>query len=117
MVIWLLLYAVVLPPVTWVQYLAIMNLKRNRDKLTGPAKAFAYPLLGSGYVCDFLLNTTHGSLVFVELPRWYRGELLLTGRCTRHLGAPGGWRWDVAQWLCRHYMNAYDPDPDGIHCN
>lgn len=94
----------------WLQYLAVMNLKENRSKLTIAAKLWAYPMLIVGVLSDVLFNMVIGTVVYVELPR----ELLFTARCNRHIGEEG-WRGDVARWFCRNFMDPFDPA--GNHCD
>lgn len=94
----------------WLQYLAVMNLKENRSKLTVAAKLWAYPMLWIGLLSDALFNFVIGTAVYIELPR----EILFTSRCNRHLG-DSGWRGTVARWFCRNFMDPFDPA--GRHCN
>ncbi|HEY0721690.1 MAG TPA: hypothetical protein VGE50_10620 [Gammaproteobacteria bacterium] len=94
----------------WLQYLAVMNLKENRSKLTVAAKLWAYPMLIVGVLSDVLFNLAIGTVVYVELPH----ELLFTTRCNRHIGEKG-WRGNVARWFCRNFMDPFDPA--GNHCD
>jgi len=95
----------------WTLYLAVMNLKRNEATLTPVAKAFGYPIYYLGLVTDFLYNVIVGTIVFAELPK----EWLLTGRLQRHIrGDRWLWRWGVANWFCRNFLDAFDPS--GKHC-
>lgn len=94
----------------WLQYLAVMNLKENRSKLTVAAKLWAYPMLWIGLVSDALFNFVIGTVAYIELPR----EILFTTRCNRHLG-DRGWRGSVARWFCRNFMDPFDPA--GRHCS
>lgn len=100
--------------ITWVFYLAMMNLKRNKEHLTPLAKCFAYPMLYAGMVSDLLFNIFWGSILFLELPRW--GEWLMTARLKRHLrDHKKDWRDRNANWFCRNFLNAFDPSGD--HCS
>jgi len=94
----------------WLQYLAIMNLKEHRSKLTVAAKIWAYPMLLVGLLSDAMFNMVIGTVAYVELPH----EVLFTSRCIRHLDETG-WRGLVARWFCRNFMDPFDPD--GKHCN
>lgn len=94
----------------WLQYLAVMNLKENRTKLTVAAKLWAYPMLWVGLFSDMMFNFVIGTVVYIELPH----EILFTTRCNRHL-QEGGWRRSVARWFCRNFMDPFDPA--GRHCN
>ena len=95
--------------VTWVLYLALMNLDRNRSRLTTPAKVFAYPMLAVGYVVDVLFNWVFGTVMMLELPR----EFLFTARCERHMH-DDTWAGTVARWMCKNFLDPFDPD--GKHC-
>ena len=65
----------VLSFITWIFYLAVMNLIAHRDKLGRVAKAHAYLVIGIGLVIDALLNLVFSLLVFWDRPR----AKLLTG--------------------------------------
>ncbi|OQX30709.1 MAG: hypothetical protein B0D96_03335 [Candidatus Sedimenticola endophacoides] len=95
--------------VTWIHYLAIMNLSRNRRKLTPFARFWAYNALVIGYPLDCLFNLLLGTLFFLELPR----EWLFTARCDRHLDDPG-WRGRNARFFCHNLLDPFDPK--GTHC-
>lgn len=96
--------------VTWIFYLAVMNLKRNQDKLTFAAKLIAYPVAFVGVLSDALFNVLLGTLFFVELPK----EWLFTHRLERHIQQSAGYRLRFAMWFC---INLLDPfDPAGEHC-
>ena len=97
--------------VTWVFYLAVMNIKRHKDKLTTPAKVLAYPVVAVGYVFDVALNWTVGTAIFFEIPR----ELVLTHRLKRHKANSKGWRLRRANWICSNLLDPFDPA--GSHCN
>jgi len=96
---------------TWERYLAIMALKRARDRgtLTTTSKVFGYPILARGVLMDVLYNVVVGTVIFVDVPR----EWMFTSRLQRYIRA-GGWRGKVAYWMCHRLLNAYDPD--GNHC-
>jgi len=97
--------------VTWVLYLAVMNLRRNRDKLTPAAKVIAYPVAFIGVLVDAVFNIILGTLFFLELPK----EWLFTHRLERHIKESLGYRKRFARWFC---VNLLDPfDPDGVHCD
>lgn len=54
--------------VTWVAYLAVMNLKAHLPTLSPVARAHAYVLLAAGLLLDALTNITVGSLLFAGVP-------------------------------------------------
>ena len=95
----------------WTMYLAVMNLKRNRDKATTTAKVFAYPMIAVGLIIDVLFNVFIGSLLFLELPQFDR--LLFTARLSYHKD-DGNWRQSIARWFCDNFLNPFDPT--GEHC-
>lgn len=95
--------------VTWLYFLAVMNLDRKKDELTLPAKVFAWPIFIVGFALDVSFNLTVGTLSFLELPH----ELTFSERCSRHINE-GGWRGDVARWWCDNYLNPFDKS--GKHC-
>ena len=94
----------------WFFYLAIMNLRRNKDTLTKPAMILGFPLLYSGYLIDFLVNVILMTILFLELPQ----ELLVTARLTRHVKDDSGYRKTVSMWICKNLLNQFDPS--GCHC-
>lgn len=101
-------FCYVLILMTWLFYLAAMNLIKIKDDLSGIAKFNGYILIAIGLVLDVLLNVIVGSLLFLELPR----ELLLTDRLQRHKKKPDHWRYKIAHFICHNLLNPFDPD----HC-
>jgi hypothetical protein len=81
-------------------FVAIMNAKAARERLSLYWKVMLYPLAAIGLVLDVAFNAVFGSLMFLELPR----ELLFTSRCQRH--AHKGSR--LALWWAKQ-LNAFDP--------
>lgn len=103
---------------TWERYLAVMALKRARDRggLTLMSKVFGYPVAARGVVTDALYNIVVGTLMFAPLGNPARAlprEWLFTTRLERHI-REGGLRGRVALAFCRRLLN--DFDPDGKHC-
>lgn len=101
-----ILFYPVLAFVTWIFYLAVMQLKARRHALPPVAEKLGYAVLVLGYVCDFLFNLA-STFIFLELPR----ELLFTGRVSR-LKKGDGWRADLAHWVCDNLLS---PIEEG-HC-
>lgn len=93
---------------TWIFYLAVMSLKRERTNLSRTAVYLAMPVLILGYVMDVIFNMTVGMVIFLEPPH----ELLFTSRCKRWLSQKT-WEGSLARWFCR---NLLDPFDDGGHC-
>jgi len=100
------LTAYLLTALTLVFYLAVMNLKRNREALTPIVKVFAYPILAVGLVLDMIFNFTIGTLMFLEIPQ----EWLMTARLNRHLlDRHNDWRDKVADWFAKNFLDPFDP--------
>lgn len=96
--------------VTWVLYLAIMNLSAHRHEMGPFARFNAYcVVLPIGYLFDAALNL----LVCALFLRWPR-DWLLTGTLKRHINTNDGWRCSVSAWVCEHLLNPFDPK--GTHC-
>ena len=103
--IWLL---IIIFYITWLLYLAVMSLKRERTNLSRTAVYLAMPILVLGYVMDAVFNLTVGTVLFLEIPK----EVLFTSRCNRWIPSKT-WRGKVARWFCR---NLLDPFDNGKHC-
>jgi ABC-type sugar transport system permease subunit len=98
-------------PLTWVLYLAIMNLSGHRNELKGFARFNAYCIvLPTGYLFDALLNLIVCA-IFLRFPQ----DWLLTGTLKRYLNTDTGWRCAVAAWICANLLDPFDPS--GAHCN
>jgi len=106
----ILLYSLVVIWFTWTLFVAVMHLKRVRDKwgLTMAQKIFGYPALFIGYSLDVALNLTVFSIVFVDFPV----ELTVSARLERYIGDKD-WREDLAVWIREDLLA--DFDPDGSH--
>jgi len=99
--------------VSWVLYLAVMNLKEHRHELGPVAKVHAYVLLAVGLVVDLFLTAVIGTVIFADPPK----EWTFTGRLKRYHQPPynpGTWRYKVARWICEHLLDQFDPK--GKHC-
>lgn len=97
----------------WLFYLAVMSLYRAHQAgtLSLAAQLLGYPILIVGVLLDALVNILVLSVVFFERPY----EWLVTKRLTRHGKYGAGWRRSVANWICSHLLNPFDPDQRG-HC-
>ena len=89
---------------TWVVYLATMNLVRNRESMTG------LPLMTGWAVFCFgvALSTTMNWLVFTFLLLEFPREFTLSARLSRHLKA-GGWRGRQAALIAEAWLDRFDP--------
>lgn len=103
----LLVAGIALFYITWLFYLAVMNLKRAKDAgtLSKVALVMGYPILLVGLVLDALLNVTVMTVLFLEPPR----EWLVTARLKRHAEVFGPWRGDLARWFAKHLLDVFDP--------
>ncbi len=108
----IILYSIGLIYITWIFYLAVMNLIRAKNEgiISKPALIMGYPVVAIGLFIDFLLHVTLGSLIFFELPK----EWLLTQRLSRLIKTDIGWRGDFALWVCENLLDKFDPK--GTHC-
>lgn len=97
----------------WVFYLAVMALLRaHKEKQIGPyAVVPGYITLAIGLALDMAVNVFVLTFVFLELPH----QLLVTQRLKYHVKNSTDWRYWTARWLCRHYLNPFDPSGD--HCD
>ena len=109
----LILFYVVVIYATWVFYTSVMCLRRarNEGRLTPVIRPIAYLTLYIGLVLDVFLNTIM-SLPFLEFPRWFSGEFLLTSRLKR-LVKGSGWRATQAKFWCNNFLEPFDQG----HCS
>lgn len=101
--------ALLLVNATWVYYVAIVRLYRSRATLRWPAKAMAYTGAAVGVPLDIVLNLV-ASVLLWDWPQ----EVTLSQRLSR-LNNTGGWRGDVARWVCAELLDPFDDRPGG-HC-
>lgn len=113
---YLLLSLPFLITMTWILYLAIMNLMENRAELNWVAWILVAPTLLLGLVFDVLLNLIVGSILFVELPQYQNKEWLFTGRVSRHkyLAPADSWRERIAFFICGKLLDPFAPGDK--HC-
>lgn len=86
---------------TWTFFLAVMHLRIVRDT-TGFTKVNivpAYAVLAIGLILDAILNLAM-CIPLLDLPR----EVLLTAKLKRLIKEDMGWRGDVAEFLCQHFL-------------
>lgn len=107
-------------PVTWVIYVAVMNIKRVRDsgvKLHPATLAFCLVAAVIGGVLDFYLNVILFTVLSLQLPKqWTVSKRLQT---YHRLPAPPTnwrerWRYALASWVCGNLLSPFDPS--GEHC-
>lgn len=93
--------------VTWLFYLAVMNLKRAKDAgtISRAALFLGYPVLFIGLLFDLAVNVTVCSVLFLDLPR----ETLMTARLKRYNETDTGWRKQLALWFAYNLLDVFDP--------
>lgn len=100
--------------VFWLLYVLVMGLYRASldGKLTGLTLWLAYPIVLFAIAVDLIANWTIACVVFAELPNSFLE--LVTGRLSRYIDGPDGWRKDRATWVCHTLLDLFDPT--GKHC-
>lgn len=86
-----------------------------RRRLQGLNLLLLSPPLLVAFALDVLLQFTLAWLVFWDRPA--AGDWFVTHRLRRYIAAgPAlGWRWRVADVLCRRLLDPFDPT--GAHCD
>lgn len=110
---WLFL---VVPYTLWLLYIVVMGLHRARlgRRLGKVATVLGLPFLIIGVVLDVMVNVAVATPLLWERPRWK--EWTVSARLSRHLAASEDtWRKGVAQWICEHLLDPFDPS--GMHCD
>lgn len=105
----IILFYIMLMWFTWVFFLAVMHLRIIRDTqgFTKVNIIPAYVALIVGLILDASLNLAM-SIPLLDRPK----ELLLTGKLKRLIKEDMGWRGDVAEFLCKHFLVPADKN----HC-
>lgn len=93
--------------VTWIVYLAGMAVLWSAgrfppDSLTA---RLVVPVQRAGGVFSTALNWMVFTIVLLEWPK----ERYLSARLVRHVRAGSGWRWRIAMWAGRHWLDPFDP--------
>lgn len=103
------LFYILLMFITWTFFLAVMHLREIRDSqgFTKVNIIPAYTVLVIGLILDFALMLFM-CIPLLDLPR----EMLLTGKLKRLIKEDMGWRGDVAEFLCKHFLVPADKN----HC-
>lgn len=107
-----LLYVIAYLWLFWGMYVLVMGLYRaHLDKrLNWFTYTLSAPFLVIGYAMDCFANIFIASFVFAEPPK----ELLVTTRLQRYMGYSVGWRKQLAEYVCEHLLDVFDPTGD--HC-
>ena len=96
----------------WAMYVLVMGIYRAHlaKRLTAVTLCLSAPFIVVGYLMDVVANQTDASLVYLAPPR----ELLVTSRLQRYVAQERGWRFRIANWICNHLLDVFDPSGD--HC-
>jgi hypothetical protein len=91
--------------ITWVFYLAVMNMKQNLHKMRPVVRyCFAYPMAVIGIILDVLFNLA-GSIVLLDMPR----ELLFSTKLERLLhDRKDDWRDVFADKFAELFLDPFD---------
>jgi len=96
----------------WCAYVLVMGIYRAHlsHRLVGLNKAMALPVVAIAYAMDVAANWIIAPLVFLDWPR----EALVTARLVRYKRSDTGWRNRLANFICEHLLDVFDPTGD--HC-
>lgn len=96
----------------WLLFVLVMGFYRAHlsKRLHGVTKALALPVVLFAVVLDALSNLLIAPLIFGELPK----EWLVTDRLKRMKREDHGWRGAIADLICEHLLDVFDPTGD--HC-
>ena len=99
--------------VFWSLYVYMMGVYRAflQRRLKGLSLLMAAPVLAVAFVLDFLAQVTVFSVLFGDPPRHW----LVTDRLRAYMAGPDGWRKRLADYLCHHLLDPFDPT--GAHCD
>lgn len=111
----ILLQALAILVVFYWLYVLMMGVYRAflKKKLQGLALVLLAPPLAVAFLLDVVLQFTLAALIFVEWPR--KGEWFVTHRLRSYIRQGSGWRWRIADVLCRRMLDPFDPT--GAHCD
>lgn len=96
--------------ITWVLYLAIMNLAARRDRMHPFTRFHAYLLLAIGYPVDAAFNLLASLVLFQRLPKAW----LFTGTLKWWINSDDDRRAKWAGLICSRLLDPFDPK--GRHC-
>lgn len=80
-------------------------------RLKGLPLLMAAPVVALAFVLDFLFQMTVFNVLFWEFPRHW----LVTYRLRDHIKTGKGWRYRLADYICKHMLDPFDPT--GAHCD
>ena len=91
-------------------YLAAINFYEHWRDTSKLMVFIASPVLLTMLICDFLMQMTLFSLIFLDIPR----DFLVTQRLIRYRAHADGWRKHWADEICTRALNPFDPSKH--HC-
>lgn len=96
----------------WLLYILVMGVYRAHlcRRLSGVTKALLLPVVVVALLSDCLGNVVIATALFLDPPR----EALFTDRLKRYKAESFGWRGAVADLICEHLLDVFDPTGD--HC-
>jgi len=97
----------------WILYVFTMGMYRAKlqGRMKGLSLILASPFIVLALLLDVLAQFSVFSVAFFEWPR----HLLVTSRLQAHMAGPDGWRRRLAENICRHLLDPFDPT--GAHCD
>lgn len=118
--------------VFWHGYIHAMGLYRAKlqGRLVGLPLVLSLPVIFVTFALDVILQFTVASLVFWEKPTgvgfgkrefkgvtvpWPVGDWFVTDRLRRYIAQGSGWRFKVADVICKYLADPFDPT--GAHCD
>lgn len=102
------LFALIFVVTTWCYYVTVVMVYRGWKTFRWPARVMAVLAAIPGIPMDVALNVV-ASILLLDIPL----EVTLSQKLSR-LNDTGGWRGDVARWVCAELLDPFDPR--GRHC-
>ena len=98
----------------WCLYVFAMGIYRAKlnGRIYGFNKVLAFPVVVVAVVVDVGAQYIVAPVVFLDLPR--KQEHLVTSRLQRYMAGPNNWRRRIAEYVCDHLLDPFDPNGD--HC-
>ena len=98
----------------WAVYILVMGVYRAylTNSLPIFVKVLAAPMIIAGLAIDYFANWTIATAIFMQFPQSIKE--LVTDRLARYKSEDKGWRGKFAGFVCRNFLDMFDPN--GIHC-
>jgi hypothetical protein len=99
--------------VFWNLYVYTMGIYRAflQKRLKGLSLIMSAPILALMFALDIAMQYTVAWLVFWDKPR----DIFVTGRLRRYIKQGEGWRYKLADVMCKYLLDPFDPT--GAHCD